>query len=171
MLNTSPSKRLARFSRNARLRWLGGLVSLGVAVVALVPGGAAAGENHGANVYSQANLVSDINGVARITDHNLVNPWGMAASPTSPLWIADNGADVSTLYTGGVHGSIPQILPLVVHIPGGAPTGIVFNPTDGFVVHTAKPVDRPLSSSIPRTGRSRRGARRFRPRTKHSRRP
>jgi uncharacterized protein (TIGR03118 family) len=135
MLNTSPSKRLARFSRNARLRWLGGLVSLGVAVVALVPGGAAAGENHGANVYSQANLVSDINGVARITDPNLVNPWGMAASPTSPLWIADNGADVSTLYAGGVHGSIPQILPLVVHIPGGAPTGIVFNPTNGFVVH------------------------------------
>jgi uncharacterized protein (TIGR03118 family) len=76
--------------------------------------------------------------VARITDPNLVNPWGQAASPTSPLWVADNGANVSTLYTGGVKGSIPQIVPLVVRIPKGAPTGIVFNPTSGFVVHTHK---------------------------------
>jgi hypothetical protein len=34
-----------------------------------------------------------------------------------------------------VNGSIPAIVPLVVSIPGGAPTGIVFNPTNGFVVH------------------------------------
>jgi uncharacterized protein (TIGR03118 family) len=74
--------------------------------------------------------------VARITDPNLVNPWGQAASSTSPLWVADNGADVSTLYTGGVSGSIPTIVPLVVGIPGGAPTGVVFNPTTDFVVHT-----------------------------------
>ena len=82
----------------------------------------------------QTNLISDIPGVARITDPNLVNPWGMAAGPTTPLWIADNGIDVSTLYTGGIHGSIPVVLPLVVSIPGGAPTGIVFNPTKDFVV-------------------------------------
>ena len=64
--------------------------------------------------YKQTNLISDIPGVARITDPNLVNPWGQAASPTSPLWVADNGADVSTLYTGGVNGSIPKTVPLVV---------------------------------------------------------
>jgi uncharacterized protein (TIGR03118 family) len=74
--------------------------------------------------------------VARITDPNLVNPWGQAASPTSPLWVADNGTNVSSLYTGGVKGSIPQIAPLVVSVPEGAPTGVVFNPTGDFVVRT-----------------------------------
>ena len=34
-------------------------------------------------------------------------------------------------------GSIPQIVPLTVNIPGGAPTGVVFNSTTGFVVKTA----------------------------------
>jgi uncharacterized protein (TIGR03118 family) len=50
------------------------------------------------------------------------------------LWISDNGTDVSTLYTGGINGSIPQIVPLVVSIPEGAPTGTVFNPTSDFAV-------------------------------------
>jgi uncharacterized protein (TIGR03118 family) len=90
----------------------------------------------GAGRYQQTNLISDIPGVARITDPNLVNPWGQAASPTSPLWVADNGTNVSSLYTGGVHGSIPVIVPLVVSIPEGAPTGVMFNPTKDFVVHT-----------------------------------
>jgi uncharacterized protein (TIGR03118 family) len=93
---------------------------------------AGAGDRHHAQTFRQKNLISDIAGVARITDPNLVNPWGMAAGPTTPLWVSDNGTDVSTLYTGGVKGSIPAITPLVVKIPGGAPTGVVFNPTDGF---------------------------------------
>jgi uncharacterized protein (TIGR03118 family) len=78
--------------------------------------------------------VSDIPGVARITDPNLLNPWGLSAGPATPLWVADNGTGVSTLYSGAVHGGIPMIAPLVVSIPGGAPTGTVFNPTDGFIV-------------------------------------
>jgi hypothetical protein len=57
--------------------------------------------------YQQTNLVSDvdqINGVP--TNHTppldpqLVNLWGLASSGTSPLWAADNGAGVSTLYSG-----------------------------------------------------------------------
>jgi uncharacterized protein (TIGR03118 family) len=72
--------------------------------------------------------------MARITDPNLVNPWGLAAGPNTPLWVADNGTDLSTVYSGGIDGSAPAIVPLVVRIPGGAPTGIVFNRTDGFVV-------------------------------------
>jgi uncharacterized protein (TIGR03118 family) len=58
----------------------------------------------------------------------------MAAGDNTPLWIADNNANVSTVYTGGIHGSIPQIVPLAVSIPGGAPTGIVFNSTPGFKI-------------------------------------
>jgi uncharacterized protein (TIGR03118 family) len=93
-------------------------------------------QGHGHHhAFEQRNLISDIAGVARITDRNLVNPWGLAAGPTTPLWVADNGTDVSTLYSGAVNGSIPSIVPLVVGIPGGAPTGVVFNPTSGFVIH------------------------------------
>src|ERR671937_647742 len=80
------------------------------------------------NVYRQTNLVSDIAGVARLTDRNLVNPWGLAAGPATPAWVADNGTDVATIYPGAVNGSPPAIASLVVHIPaGGAPTRQVFN--------------------------------------------
>ena len=105
------------------------------AVVALTGAGPAGATGHpGTSAFTQRNLVSDIPGVARITDPNLVNPWGLSAGPATPLWVADNGTDVSTLYSGGVRGSIPMIAPLVVGIPGGAPTGTVYNPTTGFAV-------------------------------------
>jgi hypothetical protein len=39
----------------------------------------------------QDNLVSDIPGLAAVTDPALVNPWGMASSTTSPWWVSDNG--------------------------------------------------------------------------------
>jgi uncharacterized protein (TIGR03118 family) len=67
-------------------------------------------------------------------DASLVNPWGLAATPASPLWVADNGADVATLYVGG---STLAKVPLTVSIPDGAPTGQVFNPTTDFVVTSA----------------------------------
>jgi uncharacterized protein (TIGR03118 family) len=122
------------FVAGKRLRW-GALIAAGAAAAAVaIPVASSAGATAGQ--YQQTNLISDIPGVARITDRNLVNPWGQAASPTSPLWVADNGSNVSTLYTGGVNGSIPAIMPLVVSIRHGAPTGAVFNPTSDFVVHT-----------------------------------
>ena len=92
------------------------------------------------NEYTQTNLISDIPGVARITDPNLVNPWGQSEIGTSPLWVADNGSDKSTLYTGGVNGTIPVARSLVVNIQDGAPTGTIGNTTGSttdFLVHTA----------------------------------
>jgi uncharacterized protein (TIGR03118 family) len=91
--------------------------------------------------FLQTNLVSDVPGLAANLDPNLVNPWGISESATSPFWISDNGAGVSTLYdTQG------NPLPLVVNIPApgdplgasGTPTGTVFN-TDpnGFFVANA----------------------------------
>ena len=83
------------------------------------------------NTFAQTNLVSDIPGMATVTDPNLVNPWGIAESAGSPFWIADNGTGLTTLYqTNGT------IVPLVVNLPGAggasAPTGAVFNGTGGF---------------------------------------
>jgi uncharacterized protein (TIGR03118 family) len=116
-----------------------GIVLAALSALALVLAGPADahGGGKGANVYKKRNLVSDIDGVARITDANLVNPWGLAFGPATPAWVADNGTDVSTLYSGGVRKSIPVTLPLVVGIPGGAPTGVVFNATPGFKVNGA----------------------------------
>ena len=87
----------------------------------------------------QTNLVSDLPGVAAVTDPHLVNPWGIAESSGSPFWISDNNAGVSTLYNvPGASNTPVSINPLVVSIPtpvdpfgaSGAPTGTVFN-TDG----------------------------------------
>jgi uncharacterized protein (TIGR03118 family) len=84
--------------------------------------------------FRRINLVSDQPGHARITDKNLVNAWGMSHGPNTPLWVSDNGADVSTLYHGATSGSPISSVPLVVAVPGGAPTGQVFNDTTGFMI-------------------------------------
>ena len=85
--------------------------------------------------YNQTNIVSDIPGLAITTDPNLKNAWGIAFGPGNPIWIADNGTGLSTLYDGA-----GNIIPLVVTIPApsadntSAPTGLVVNPSDDFVV-------------------------------------
>ncbi len=82
--------------------------------------------------YKQTNLVSDGAVSARTTDPKLKNPWGIAAIPGAPFWIADNATGLSTLYDG-----LGDIIPLTVTIPPpkgsaagttAAPTGIVWNP-------------------------------------------
>src|SRR5439155_20540281 len=91
----------------------------------VVPGSARAAQR---NAYTVTNLVSDQQSVAAHTDPNLVNAWGLVAGPSTPWWVADNGTDVSTLYTGD-----GSPVPLVVDVPG-APTGAVFNGGSDFVV-------------------------------------
>ena len=46
----------------------------------------------------QTNLVSDIPGLATITDPELHNPWGVSHSPTSPFWVSNQGTNTATLY-------------------------------------------------------------------------
>jgi len=90
--------------------------------------------------FRQVNLVADQLGVAPLMDPDLVNPWGLSAtpgtdaSPGSPLWVSDNGVDKTTLYTGASATAVIKAA-LVVDVTSGAPTGQVFN-TDstGFVV-------------------------------------
>jgi len=86
--------------------------------------------------YLQTNLVSDLPGIAQLQDPNLVNPWGISFSTTSPFWVSDNGTGLSTLYavTNDAAGSpIVSKLGLEVAIPGeGVPTGQVFNGTAAF---------------------------------------
>jgi uncharacterized protein (TIGR03118 family) len=103
-----------------------------------LPAGALAdpGRGHqGDGAFRQINLVSDIPGMAQLTDPDLKNPWGLAAGPATPLWVADNKTDKATLYPGSVNGSPITKAGLTVAIPGGEPTGQVFNPSSGFVVN------------------------------------
>jgi uncharacterized protein (TIGR03118 family) len=93
-----------------------------------------------ADRFQQKNLVSDQPGVAAITDPDLVNAWGISHGPNTPVWISDNGANVTTLYQGGAGKTPVSKVPLTVSIPGGAPTGQVFNSTSSFrVPGTKKP--------------------------------
>ena len=105
--------------------------------------GAAPASAH-TTAYRQINLVSDQPGKAPLTDPDLVNAWGLAASPGtnakpgSPLWVADNGSDKATLYTGATAKSVTKV-GLVVSVTGAAPTGQVFNSAQaGFVVRDKK---------------------------------
>ena len=84
--------------------------------------------------YSQSNLVSDLPGLAAVTDTNLVNPWGIAISGTSPFWVSDNGSGLSTLYnsTGGVLSVVVTIPPPAGQTNTAAPSGIIANSVPGF---------------------------------------
>ena len=46
--------------------------------------------------FTQTNLVSDVPGMAKRTDPNLVNPWGMALGVNSGLWVSENGSGKAT---------------------------------------------------------------------------
>jgi len=99
-------------------------VAVAAAVLAVQLGAAEPG-----NSYRVQNLVSDGSvATANPPDPLLVNGWGIAASATSPWWVADNETNVATIYNAtGVRAS------LVVQVPG-APTGIVSYAGTGFVV-------------------------------------
>jgi uncharacterized protein (TIGR03118 family) len=61
-------------------------------------------------------------------DPQLVNPWGLAASPTGPWWVSNEAQDSSTLYA-----ATGKKQALTVRVDGG-PTGVVYNGGRGFVV-------------------------------------
>jgi uncharacterized protein (TIGR03118 family) len=89
-----------------------------------------------ATFYYQTNLTSDIPGLAANTDPNLKNPWGMSFGPTSPFWVSNQVSGNTTLYTGAganvLLGTAPNQFAAVA-TPPAAPTGQVFNSTNGFV--------------------------------------
>jgi uncharacterized protein (TIGR03118 family) len=108
-----------------------------VGLLAILPATATAKKVAALGHYAQRNLVSDQAGKAELMDPNLVNPWGLAFGPASgptPAWTANNGKDNATLYTGGKAPNDVAMLPLVVSIPGGAPTGQVFAGGSNFKV-------------------------------------
>jgi uncharacterized protein (TIGR03118 family) len=81
----------------------------------------------------QVNMVSDLPGRARLTDRDLVNPWGLALGATTPLWSANQGTNSATLYSSAAGATTATKVPMVrVTVP--APTGQVANAGTDFVV-------------------------------------
>src|SRR5215831_18311586 len=113
----------------------GGILAIGALTLSAL-------QTQGAD-FTQTNLVSDIPGLATITDPQLVNPWGVSHSPTSPFWTSNQGKNTATLYnvTGETTVSkvninppagfvvIPCAAPAVpcTTAPGQGPTGQVNN--------------------------------------------
>jgi uncharacterized protein (TIGR03118 family) len=87
-----------------------------------------------ATAYLATDLVADEPGIAPVTDPHLINAWGIAVNPTGAFWVSSGGADLSALYSGDVSGSPLIKVPLEVAIPGGKPTGQVFNNTSDFEI-------------------------------------
>jgi hypothetical protein len=88
------------------------------------------------SAYRVTTLLSDIPGLAPVLDPLLVNPWGIAASSSSPFWIANNATSTTQLVRGDVGGA-PVVLnpsPQTITIPGGLPTGVVRNSTTDFQI-------------------------------------
>ena len=94
--------------------------------------------------YQQTNLVGYKSGMAHVTDPNL-NGWGMASLPNGSYVVANTfTTGVATFYDSSGH-----VLPKTITIPGSAspaidnalgigpgghPTGVVYNPTNNFVI-------------------------------------
>src|SRR4051812_22754674 len=95
---------------------------------------AAAHDGHdGHDGLRRIDLVSNQPAMAQLTDPGLVNAWGLAAGPKTPLWVSDNGSDQASIYSGATkQDSAIAVARPPVSVPDGAPTGQVFNDTGGF---------------------------------------
>jgi uncharacterized protein (TIGR03118 family) len=109
-----------------------------VAAVSLSPSPAGAGP------YVQTDLVSDIPGLAALTEPELVNPWGVSHTGTSPIWTSNQGTSTANLFSISPSLTVTKAMPMgtdgnIAIPPGGAgavgPTGQVANTnTTSFLV-------------------------------------
>ena len=110
------------------------------AIFALIMGAACFGQH-----YAQTNLVSNVSGVAPVTDPQLINPWGISRGSGTPWWVSDQRTGLSTLYNGaGVKQplvvTIPPADPNNKNTPTGTPTGTIFNGSQtDFLLAPGKP--------------------------------
>jgi len=79
--------------------------------------------------YTVTPLVSNNPDLAPTVDANLQNAWGLSRGATSPWWIADNGDDKTSVYSGS--GTLFKPGGLDAQDVPGAPTGTVFSGISG----------------------------------------
>jgi uncharacterized protein (TIGR03118 family) len=114
-------------------RW--GLAALAATALLLVAGSPAQAAPPAPRA-TEIDQVSNQPGHAKLTDPDVVNAWGLALGPTTPLWVANNGTNTATLYTGGLGGATVGKAGLTVVNDSDGVTGQVFNGSADFVVTT-----------------------------------
>ena len=103
--------------------------------------------------YQQTNLVGYKPGFAHFTDSNL-NGWGLASMPDGRFVVANTfTTGLATFYSRSGHvlpqtitipGSASPVLDQALGIgPGGHSTGVVYNPTNNFVISAMAGPPRP----------------------------
>lgn len=108
--------------------------------LALIMGTACFGQH-----YTRINLVSNTAGAARVTDPQLINPWGISRGPGSAWWISDQKTGFSTVYNGAGERqpltiTIPRADTNNENTPTGTPTGAIFNGSQtDFLLAPGKP--------------------------------
>lgn len=87
------------------------------------------------SAYRQANLVSNVPGIARHADPTLINPWGLAITPGQPFWTAVNGRGTAKAFDAAGFSELPGTIrippPAGDHAPS-TPTGVISNPFVSF---------------------------------------
>jgi uncharacterized protein (TIGR03118 family) len=105
------------------------LIITGMVAVGALCAGASVAE---AGTYVQTNLVSDISGLAPVTDPALKNAWGVSFIPgASPFWVSNQGSNTATIYSATGATSVTKLglnvaVPTTMSGPQG-PTGQVSN--------------------------------------------
>jgi len=85
--------------------------------------------------YQVTSLVSNQEGLAKVTDPLLANAWGLSYGPGGPFWISDNTSGWSTLYTStGAKVPLDVLIPTAGGDGPGSPTGTVFNGSSDFKI-------------------------------------
>jgi uncharacterized protein (TIGR03118 family) len=82
----------------------------------------------GAAPYVQTDLVSDLTGLAQLTEPELVNPWGVSHTGTSPIWTSNQGTSTANLFSITSALTVTKVAPAgtngnITIPPGGVGTG------------------------------------------------
>jgi uncharacterized protein (TIGR03118 family) len=94
--------------------------------------------------FVQVNLVSDIPGLATITEPELVNPWGVSHSTTSPFWTSNQGTSTATLFAVTDKTTVTKVTAV------NPPTGNIMIPPGGVgAVGPTGQVNNTNTSSFP----------------------
>ncbi len=103
----------------------------------------------GVPAVSEFILDANVSGYSpTIVDNNLQNAWGIAVTPTGKIWISGNHSSVSVIYdSNGVTQRPPVTIPSEGSTTGGAPTGVIFNSTPGFVIPSSDEVSKFIFAS------------------------